>query len=232
MKYLSTILLLFALIFSCDEKYDEIFHESYKGAVKFIDQNEVQFINELGTNNGIRIEKISIIFPELLKYSRYKDILETTALELIYINYGKEQADFSIGYFQMKPSFIESLEEKIIQNNYLNQKYNNLINFKDSSTKSKRKERIARLKTLDWQLRYLNCFYDYLSITYSVVEWENKESKIRFFATAYNYDFRADKKDIEKWINQKIFPYGLVKGKQQYAYSDIAVFYFKNQDKL
>lgn len=221
--------MLFALTYSCDEKYDEIFYESYKNAVKFIDQNEVKFINELGINNVIRLEKISIIFPELIKYSRYKDILETAALELIYINYGKEQADFSIGYFQMKPSFIESLEDKIIQNNYLNQKYSKLINFKDYSIKSKREERIARLQTLDWQLKYLNCFYDYLSNKYIKVEWENIESKIHFFATAYNHDFKADKKEIEKWIDQKIFPYGLVKGKQQYAYSDIAVFYYKNQ---
>lgn len=230
MKYLCIILLFFAFVYSCDNKYDDIFYESYKSAVKFIDQNEVKFTNELGTNKAIRLEKISIIFPELLKYSKYKDILETTALELIYINYGKEQADFSIGYFQMKPSFIENLEDKIIQNSYLNQKYNNLIDFKDSSIKSKRKERIARLQTLHWQLNYLNCFYDYLTNKYSKVEWKNKENKIRFFATAYNYNFTAEMKDIEKWIDQKTFPYGLVKGKQQYAYSDIAVFYFKNHE--
>ncbi len=85
MKYLRIILLFFALIYSCDKNYDDIFHESYKSAVKFIDQNEVKFTSELGTNKAIRLEKISIIFPELLKYSKYKDILETTALELIYI---------------------------------------------------------------------------------------------------------------------------------------------------
>ena len=229
MRNLVIILLFFVFIFSIGKKYDRIFNQSYYKAIDFIKQNQEKFDQELGHDSKVRIEKISIVFPEIIKYSLYKDILETTALEIIYVNYGKEQADFSIGYFQMKPSFIEKLEHKIYDSNFLFSKYHDLVSFKDSSKKKKRKERIVRLKSIEWQLKYLNCFYDHLSEQYKDHVWRNPESKIRFFSTAYNHDFEADKREIEYWINKKVFPYGLVKGKQQYAYCDIAVFYFKNQ---
>ena len=228
MRHLSLTLILFVFIFSIDKKYDDIFNESYYKALDFIDENEQVFIDELGCDKSKRFEKISIIFPELLKYSMYKDILETTALELLYVNYGKEQADFSIGYFQMKPSFIENLESEVLINDGLSKEYSNIIFYKDTNIKEIRRERIRRLKTLNWQLKYLNCFYHYISIQYSNYEWSKTEYRIRFLATAYNHDFRADKKQIEQWIDQKIYPYGLIKGKKQYAYSDIAFFYFKN----
>ena len=52
-------------------------------------------------------EKTAIFFPELIRYSFIRDLLETTALEYLYIENGKNYADFSIGRMQMKPSFIE-----------------------------------------------------------------------------------------------------------------------------
>lgn len=228
MKYLSLILLFFVFVFSIDKKYDKIYYESYNNTLKFINKNESLFVNLLGFDELERFEKISIVFPELLRYSMFKDVLETTALELIYVNYGKEQADFSIGYFQMKPSFIESLETKISQETIFYQKFNSLITYRDSSNKEIRKERVERLKSLEWQLKYLDCFYAYISDQYSGYEWRKIEDRIRFFATAYNHDFSANKNEIDKWINQKMFPFGVVKRKKQYAYSDIAFFYYKN----
>lgn len=36
----------------------------------------------------------SVVFPELIRYSKYRDFLETRVLEMLYIQGGKEGADF------------------------------------------------------------------------------------------------------------------------------------------
>jgi hypothetical protein len=54
---------------------------------------------------------LSIVFPEIIRYNAFKDFLETKTLEWLYVEYGKDKADFSIGLFQMKPSFVEKLEK-------------------------------------------------------------------------------------------------------------------------
>ncbi|HMR44504.1 MAG TPA: hypothetical protein PKC40_11755, partial [Saprospiraceae bacterium] len=61
-------------------------------------------------------EVMAVVFPEMIRYNLVKDFFETSALELIYANLGSREVDFSIGIFQMKPSFIEKLEDIIIQN--------------------------------------------------------------------------------------------------------------------
>ena len=154
MRYFSIGFFSLIFIFSIDHNFNRIFNDSYDEAINFIQLNNDLLINELGQDDSIRNEKIAIVFPEILKFSIYKDIIETKALELIYVNYGKEQADFSIGYFQMKPSFIEKIELEIMNNDYLQREYYYLIEFNVEDEKSKRKERINRLSTIEWQLKY------------------------------------------------------------------------------
>ena len=58
----------------------------------------------------------AIVYPELLRYNYIQDFIETSGLELIYMRYGAKTADFSIGHFQMKPSFAEHIEKYIEKN--------------------------------------------------------------------------------------------------------------------
>jgi hypothetical protein len=51
----------------------------------------------------------SIIYPELLRFNRGKDRLEQSSLDKLYLNFGKEHANYSIGLLQMKPSFAEEV---------------------------------------------------------------------------------------------------------------------------
>ena len=117
MKKLFVVIFVILVLFSVRKKlkYENIFGDSYREAIEFLDEND-SIINEyLGYDKQYKNEKLAIVFPELLKYTLYQDLLETTALELIYTSYGKSYADFSIGYFQMKPSFIEDLEAETLK---------------------------------------------------------------------------------------------------------------------
>ena len=55
---------------------------------------------------------ISIIFPEIVRYSALRDKVEISLLKTLYVNLGEDYADFSIGQFQMKPSFAEAIRRK------------------------------------------------------------------------------------------------------------------------
>ena len=62
---------------------------------------------------GIRTElAVAVVFPELVRYSALMDFMETTAVKALYQQKGVKGADFSIGRFQMKPSFVEDLERQ------------------------------------------------------------------------------------------------------------------------
>lgn len=228
MKQLVSILFILIFICSFEEKKENLFSDSYEQAIEFINTNDKLIVEELGSDKEVLKEKIAIIFPELLKYSAYKDIIETAALELLYVNYGTEGADFSIGYFQMKPSFIEKLENEIINNYNLRIKFTSLIRFSQTDEKEIRKERILRLKQLKWQLRYLNCFYQYISTRFQDEKWINTSEKLTIYSAAYNSDFLGSKSEIKKWSKMKIFPYGIHKGTNQYSYSKIALDFYND----
>jgi len=58
---------------------------------------------------------LSIVFPELIRFNAIQDKIETFALQSLYVKYGKDYANFSVGPFQVKPSFAESLEKDFVK---------------------------------------------------------------------------------------------------------------------
>lgn len=124
-------------------------------------QRYKRIIFEHLSGNPIPIaESVSVVFPEMLRYVLWKDLFETAALELLYVRYGSTKADFSIGWFQMKPSFAEKLEREIYTYPELVMHYSDLSTYSIPNNDSVdiRSERIKRLKQLSWQLKYLNAF--------------------------------------------------------------------------
>lgn len=51
----------------------------------------------------------AIVFPEIMRYNGLKDGIETESLRTLYVQFGEDYADFSIGLFQMKPCFAQQL---------------------------------------------------------------------------------------------------------------------------
>ena len=91
---------------------------------------------------------LAIGAPELMRYSMVSDFIETEILELSYVDHGLDYADFSIGKFQMKPSFVERLEAEICNRPLLHIKYQGLVNYPDTNVRSMRAERLQRIKSI------------------------------------------------------------------------------------
>lgn len=202
------------------------FGSDYKKAIKIFTENKEYLFEQL-ENNEKYIVCNSIIFPEFIRYSVFKDFLEIEALKLGYVQFGSESIDFSIGYCQMKPSFIEKLEQKIQHSTDLYSKYHSLIQYNDTSINAIRKKRIERLEDFNYQVKYLSCFYDIMETKTKNFQWNSMEEKIAYYATAYNYNFSAPKESILKMQDAKIFPYGSKYKGEQFSYAEVSIYFFK-----
>ena len=209
-----------------DPDYSQIFKYEYPVALELLKQNVKLFNTTFSTYKIDTALAVSIVFPEFIRFSNYKDILETHSLEVIYVNLGKEYIDFSIGLMQMKPSFAEKLENYIENSVKLSVKYSFLTNYSSSSEKEIRAERISRLKSVQWQMFYLCSFCDVVSDRFSHAVFISKAAKIKFYATAYNCDFLSSQEKINKQINLRYFPYGKNWVMPQYAYSEVAAHFY------
>ena len=225
------LLQFFFLISLFHTDYRDEFNFDYAWAVKFVKKHRKQIINKSYKYQTDTAVITSVVFPEVIRYSIFSNYFETKGLELIYVKYGKKYADFSIGYFQMKPSFVEKLEEYVKNSDVYNKKFRHITLYNSAKEKKIRAERLERLKSFDWQLDYLNCFYVITSNLHSQERWTNKTEKIKFYATAYNHGFYKNTNEIKEWINVALFPYGTQSKARQYIYSDISCYFFNNNYK-
>ncbi len=216
------------LAYKYDPDYSQIFKYEYPTALKLLKENLQLFKNTCSTYNIDTAIAVSIVFPEFIRYSNYKDIIETHSLEVIYVNLGKEYIDFSIGLMQMKPSFAEKLENYVKTSANLSKKYDFIGKYTSATEKEIRSQRVARLKSVQWQLFYLCSFCDVVSERFSHSVYGSKAEKIKFYAATYNCDFLASEEKIIKQTKQRYFPYGKNWVMPQYSYSDVAADFYKH----
>jgi len=207
--------------------YKNVFGEDYIAAERYISDNP-WIISSLEKENINSEFAIAIVFPEIIRYSAILNIIESSALKTLYIQNGEKYADFSIGYFQMKPSFAETVEN--INNKILLKSGRETGVFNTQKTVSARKARILRLDNEKWQLRYLILFIKIMDAKFSKFTFADETEKLRFYATAYNFGFTSDFATIKKQINFCTFYTGLFSNLESkyYCYSDISAFYYKS----
>ena len=167
---------------------------------------------------------LSIAAPEVIRYRELSNLMEVQALRLMYAELGSAKVDFSVGYFQMKPSFIEELERRLTCDSVLSSAYPELIRYEQSTPAEIREARIDRIldKCTSWQ--YLQAFRDL--IYHEHQEWLNCKStteQLRFIATAYNLGFGFNSKEILSYQQQQHFPYGSGFQGEQYAFGTLSV---------
>lgn len=209
-----------------DPNYKEIFGNDYSFALKTIEKNSwwADTLSEDGLDPGFTL---AIIFPELIRYSSLVDYIEVKGLEVLYVQYGRDYADFSVGLFQMKPSFTERIESDLIKYR-LPDKYPSLSALKPdlSETADTRMERIVRLKDEYCQVLYLEAFVRIMATLYPDSGFHSKEDKLIFYATAYNTGYFKDEAEIRKEIGRKRFYVGMTAVSAKYNYSDISLGYY------
>lgn len=224
----SLLIFLYSLLsFSNTEKaaYEVIFAEDYKQALNYIRQNSQAFKTSATRYRHSPELLTCIVFPELLRYSMISDFLETSALDYIYLSGGSSAADFSIGHFQMKPSFAEQLETALEQSDSLNTKYKAVLSYPCGKGFRQRSQRLQRLKSTSWQLIYLNAFVDVVAEKFKDLRFNSTEDSLRFYASAYNGGFCRQAEEIRTGAGQCLFPYGTGYEGSQYAYSDVSVYF-------
>lgn len=185
----------------------------------------------------------SVVFPELIRYSLFRDRIETGAVKALYISRGPGGCDFSIGPFQMKPSFVEDLEKRWMRSG-LARRYNLFFDTKDSE--NARRVRISRMEKEEWQCIYLAVFLKMLYLDYGSVNKQGEYSQdgletlpakeqVRLVATAYNRGCRwvnpglgtldeIRAKSHEKHFHTAVVPTSRTR---RYVYADIALKHFR-----
>lgn len=150
----------------------------------------------------------AIVYPEITRYSQVKDFLETKGLEMLYISGGCASADFSIGMYQMKPSFAETLELKIVETPALAAHFGDLFGYDSKEVQRQREERLRRLDTPAWQARYACAFVALMGQLYPSQLFDNEFDRLKFYASAYNLGIEASPQKIKDWQEVRAFPYG------------------------
>jgi hypothetical protein len=163
----------------------------------------------------------AIIAPELMRYSRLQDGVEQTALHLLYVKGGKERANFSIGMFQMKPSFAEEVEAEWMESALC---HTYKLYFDRSNTDEARRRRLARLKDERWQCVYLALFTRLLLLREPTLTSLPSAERVALLATAYNYSFHAPPEVLRRKQHRRTFHLDILPGKgtTYYSYAEIA----------
>lgn len=232
MKRIFIIVLLLSFRTLANDSFAVYFKDEMEASLKFLYTYNQKMVQKAHTYHHKNKFVTAIIFPELLRYNYVQDMIETSSLELIYIEYGSQTADFSIGHFQMKPSFVENIEKYIEKYPASFYTYKKLIHTNKSMRKTQRKIRLERLKSLDWQLTYLHAFVAICDHKFKFLKWNTIPDKLRFYATCYNIGFQKKYEDILINASKKTFPHGPNYLGNQYSYASIACSYFLNPNTM
>ena len=181
----------------------------------------------------------AVIFPELIRYSLLQDKMETRAVRALYVSKGAGKCDFSIGRFQMKPSFAEDLEKRWMRSG-MARKYNMYFDTKDNEIA--RRIRVNRLEDEEWQCIYLAIFIKMLFLDYGSLDKKGEyfqegiealpvKEQVRLAAAAYNSGCRwvnpgyGPVDELAAKAKEKHFHLAYLPGPKTkyYVYSDIAV---------
>ena len=173
----------------------------------------------------------SAVWPELERYTRLQDLAETAAVYGTYINTGGGP-DYSIGLFQMKPSFVEELE-KAWKRSGLARKYE--LWFDTDATPTARRIRITRMMKEEWQVIYVGMFLRLLYYSYNL-DTLPTEDQVRLAAAAYNRGCPwpaagcGDPDRLRIAAAEKTFHYKLIPTRRtrRYCYATLAWKHYKS----
>jgi hypothetical protein len=231
-KLFSWRILIIILIFLClvqpsrsqSLNYADEFGEDWKKAETFEKENR-QWIEPLIKKNNISYPlAISVVFPELVRYSALRDKMEISLLKTLYVNLGEDYANFSIGIFQMKPSFAEAIRDE--SSAYLGRRsgitFKSVTDYED--IKEYRKSIIKDLEDPESQVIYLITFIRICEKKFNLNRMDETRH-LKFLATAYNYGIDKTGIQIVKMVDKKFFCTKLVSS-EKYCYADISQFWY------
>jgi hypothetical protein len=203
------------------------FLPDYSDAKIFFSANRSAFAEICDRYDLPAVELLSVVAPENYRYARFRDWLETAGLELAYVHGGRDMVDFSIGPFQIKPSFAEDLEAAIARDPDLARTFPELLPQAGVSQQMARQERLRRLEDTEAQMRYVCAFWSHTTARYPELARLSAESRIAFVGAAYNLGIHAPADEIRSWQTIRAFPYGRKSRAPQCSYAEAAVAFYR-----
>jgi len=226
MKPLWLFILIPGLAFSVsiEEDYRKVFGSDYSRAEEWLTTHENRIKQYADLYKLPASELKAIIFPELIRYNRVFDAIEIESLKYLYVSEGKSYADFSVGYFQMKPSFAEMVEQEAVEKldrDFLNRTGIGLWG-RSPDIETARKERVKRITSIDGQLVYLCAFYKLCQQKFAGRDFASATGRIRFFATCYNAGYNLSDTALLNFQLKKQF--------YSCNYSAVSAYYYENHN--
>lgn len=163
-----------------------------------------------------------IVFPGLVKYSALRDVMETGATRMLYVQSGRKYSHYTVGRFQLKPYFAEQVERNITRQKMSPHKFNL------KNTSKARSERARRLDSQEWQLRYLIMYIRLMDKRFAHIKWKSDEDKVRFYATAFSVGFNRDERTIRRMMTTRSLLRRSKDAKSKYRYGDVATWFYRN----
>jgi hypothetical protein len=205
------------------DRYNSVFGEKYTEALVYLSGQS--WMSETLNSNGISPAFAkALVFPEVIRYSAIRDRIEMQGLITLYVQYGSPYSDFSVGRFQMKPSFAAQVE-KDVQGGPASR--TSMLHTVDTSdTPQARLARVQRLNSQAWQLQYLIGFIDLMDQRYGNNYKADNPEKLRFYATAYNCGYTKPESVIRKKMKENHFHTALISSDVCYNYANIALEYY------
>lgn len=208
-----------ATVFSAN--YPKVFGNDWTSAINYVKEHHDEWSREFEQFDVDPRLAVAIVFPELIRYSMWQDEIERAAVNGLYVSKGTDGANFSIGRFQMKPSFAEEIEQEWNRSS-LSKEYGFVFNLQQNN--EARRSRIRRLSNMQGQCRYLAIFIRLLQQRHPQLEQLSEKEQVRFLATAYNRSFTASFQQIKKIQHERHFHTDVIKTHSTclYCYADIA----------
>ena len=205
------------------DNFSTIFGEKYHEAESYFVSHH--WISDSLAAYGIQPDFAqAIVFPEVIRFSAISDKVEVQGLFTLYVQYGIKYSNFSVGRFQMKPSFAEQVEKDAKQ---LQGKWQATLQQIDlSDTPEARINRVKRLNSAEWQLKYLIWFIEIMDQQYGMTYKSNNIEKLRFYATAYNCGYTNPEPVILQHMQKNYFHTAVFSSDIRYCYCDIASAYY------
>lgn len=205
------------------QSYSELYPKECQAAKQFFVEHKTEF-EQAGKSVGVSAEFLfAIVAPEVSQFVYLRNKLETYSLKVMYVQGGKAYSDFSIGYFQMKPSFIEQMEEFLAADSVFIAKFSECL-FLEPNSRQARVVRVDRLNTVEWQIKYLTLFCALVNKRFGTVSFADEDEKLCFYCSAYNAGFYKTENEIKKIGEKSFFPHF---SRHKFRYSNVAFCFYK-----
>lgn len=199
-RFLNIILLIQIVSLFAEPLYNELGlkQKRIKYACKMLSEMDSLFLKYFDSEIDNQIAK-AVVYPEIYRFNPTQDYAEQLLNNKL--NY-----DFSVGLFQIKPSFLDKIDLGNLE----------LITAE---------EKVKFLSETENQVLVLKYFIDFFRINNDIIDYSIRD-QIRIMATAYTFGKMQDVESlvelakIETWFSRD------QQKSRKYSYAEIALFYY------